>query len=84
LPDGRPGRHGIAVLARNHNALNPVGVRPHLDGSSDWWIGLAIYGVALVTMAIDWLAVRWLRAKKRGWEPWDPPRWLESGRTDGT
>jgi hypothetical protein len=47
-----------------------------LDGSSDWWIGLAIYGVALLTMGIDWLVVRWLRTHRPGWEAWTPPKWL--------
>jgi ABC-type nickel/cobalt efflux system permease component RcnA len=46
-----------------------------IDGSSAWWIGLSIYGVALLTMAGDWLVVRRLRSRVPGWQPWKPPRW---------
>ena len=37
-----------------------------LDGSRAWLLGLAIYGVTLLTMAIDWLVLRRVR-RTRGW-----------------
>ena len=49
-----------------------------LDGSGTWWMGEAIYGVALVTIGIDWLVVRRLRRDRHGWRPWQPPRRLHS------
>lgn len=48
-----------------------------LFGSGSWWLGLAIYVVALVTMGIDWLVVRRLRRSSQDWTPWNPPRWLD-------
>jgi len=49
-----------------------------LSGSDKWWIGLASYAVALITIGIDWLIVRRLRRRGDGWVPWNPPRWLHS------
>jgi hypothetical protein len=49
-----------------------------LDGSGTWWIGLLLYIVALMTMAVDWLVVRWLQDHRPGWRPWEPPKWLHS------
>jgi hypothetical protein len=49
-----------------------------LVGSDKWWIGLAIYAVALIAIGIDWLIVRRLRRRSDGWAPWNPPRWLHS------
>jgi hypothetical protein len=46
-----------------------------LEGSGGWLLGLAIYGLAALTMAIDWLFVRRLR-RDPDWRPWQPPRWL--------
>jgi hypothetical protein len=44
-----------------------------LDGSGTWLLGLAVYAVALLTMAIDWLILR--RARRNpDWKPWRPPR----------
>jgi hypothetical protein len=45
-----------------------------LEGSDAWALGLAIYGVALFTMAVDWLLLRRLR-RHPDWTPWQPPRW---------
>jgi hypothetical protein len=49
-----------------------------LDGSGIWWIGLLLYVVALMTMAVDWLIGRWLRDHRPAWRPWEPPNWLRS------
>jgi hypothetical protein len=45
-----------------------------LEGSGAWPLGLAIYGIALVTMSIDWLILRRVRRNPE-WRPWEPPRW---------
>jgi hypothetical protein len=58
-------------------SLGPIAVVVGLlQDSSSWLIGLAIWGVALVTMGIDWLVVRRLRRRNPSWTPWTPPRWL--------
>ena len=48
------------------------------NGSGKWWIGLAIYAVALLTIGLDWLVVRRLRRRDDAWTPWNPPAWLHS------
>jgi hypothetical protein len=45
-----------------------------LEGSGAWALGLAVYGVAVLTMAIDLLVLRRLR-RNPDWAPWKPPRW---------
>ena len=45
-----------------------------LDGSGRWWIGLAIYGGALITIGVDWLILQRVR-RNPDWTPWDAPRW---------
>lgn len=47
-----------------------------VSGSGRWWIGLVIYGMALVTMGVDWLVVRRLRRHTPNWKPWEPPKWV--------
>jgi hypothetical protein len=44
-----------------------------IEGSDAWLLGLAIYSVALVAMAIDWVLLRRLRRNPH-WTPWEPPR----------
>jgi hypothetical protein len=45
-----------------------------VTGSGAWWIGLLIYVVALVTMAVDAMVVR-RRGQAPGWRPYEPPTW---------
>ncbi len=45
-----------------------------LSGSGPWPLGLAIYGIALLTLLIDWLILRRIR-RNPDWRPWEPPRW---------
>jgi hypothetical protein len=45
-----------------------------IDGSGAWWIGLLLYAVALVTMAVDWLVVRRRQEQVPGWRPWEPAK----------
>jgi hypothetical protein len=59
-------------------SLGPIAfVAGLLAGSASWLIGLGTCGVALVTIGIDWLAVRRLRRRNPDWTPWTAPRWLQ-------
>lgn len=60
-------------------SLGPIAfVTAVLEGSDKWWIGLATYGVALVTMGVNWITVRRLKRRGDDWTPWNPPSWLHS------
>jgi hypothetical protein len=55
--------------------LGPIALLANaLSGSAaaGWWVAIALIGVWLASMAVDWLAVRWLRTHVDGWTPWQP------------
>jgi uncharacterized membrane protein len=63
--------------------LGPIALLENvMNGSTaaGWWVAIALICVWLASMAVDWLAVRWLRVHVDGWTPWQPPKrkWLKS------
>jgi hypothetical protein len=58
-------------------SLGPIAL---LDGVIDSsaisvWLGIVLCLVWAISLAVDWLLVRWLQQHVEGWEPWRPPQW---------